>query len=212
MAERIVNGVRFRSIPGWPRHEAGEDGSILSWCKTGGHKFGGLSDAPRVLKQWTSRGYKFVCMAKHGTYHSKPVYRLVLEAFMGPPKPGQEACHNNGVRGDSRLENLRWDTRSGNHADKKRHGTWQGGERHGGAKLLEESVVKIKTELAYGNKTLDQIAEEYGVKKPTIARIRARRTWWHVLPEVNETLAAKRGIRNGMFGGARQAMESREVN
>ena len=51
------------------------------------------------------------------------LHRLVLEAFVGPCPEGMEGCHNNGDPSDNRLENLRWDTRSGNRYDSVRHGT-----------------------------------------------------------------------------------------
>jgi hypothetical protein len=36
--------------------------------------------------------------------------------------PGQQACHNNGVKTDNRAANLRWDTSSENARDIVRHG------------------------------------------------------------------------------------------
>jgi hypothetical protein len=51
------------------------------------------------------------------------IYRLALEAFIGPCPPGMEGCHNNGDAADDRLENLRWDTKSSNARDSVWHGT-----------------------------------------------------------------------------------------
>ncbi|HOW46205.1 MAG TPA: HNH endonuclease signature motif containing protein [Rubrivivax sp.] len=52
-------------------------------------------------------------------HHS--VHRLVAEAFLGPALPGQtDVNHKNGARGDNRLENLEWVTRSENHKHKFR--------------------------------------------------------------------------------------------
>lgn len=50
------------------------------------------------------------------------VHRLVLEAFVGPCPPGMECCHNNGDPSDNRVENLRWDTKKANVADRRKHG------------------------------------------------------------------------------------------
>jgi hypothetical protein len=50
------------------------------------------------------------------------VHRLVLETFVGLRPPNMECCHGNGNPADNRLENLRWDTRSGNMFDTVRHG------------------------------------------------------------------------------------------
>lgn len=49
-------------------------------------------------------------------------YRLVLEAFRGPCPPGHEACHWDDDPMNNRLDNLRWDTPSGNQRDRVRNG------------------------------------------------------------------------------------------
>lgn len=78
----------------------------------------------RMLKQRLStRGYVIVMMSKDGAYQNRLVHRLVLGAFVGEAQDGQECCHLNGVRTDNRLENLRWDTHSGNSQDQVAHGT-----------------------------------------------------------------------------------------
>lgn len=56
---------------------------------------------------------------------TRPVHRLVLEAFVGPCPDGMEGCHSNGDTSDNRLVNLRWDTKSANMQDCLAHG------RHG---------------------------------------------------------------------------------
>lgn len=50
------------------------------------------------------------------------VHTAVLLAFVGERPEGLEACHNNGIPSDNRLENLRWDTRSSNRRDTILHG------------------------------------------------------------------------------------------
>ncbi len=74
----------------------------------------------RVLAGRDVNGYRSVALPG---YPSKLVHRLVLEAFIGQCPDGMECCHNNGVRNDNRLSNLRWDTTSANMFDKQRHGT-----------------------------------------------------------------------------------------
>jgi hypothetical protein len=69
--------------------------------------------------------YLHLDLWKENVAYTVYVHRLVLEAFVGPCPPGMEACHNNGIRDDNRLENLRWDTRVNNHADKHKHGTYE---------------------------------------------------------------------------------------
>lgn len=50
------------------------------------------------------------------------VHRLVLEAFVGPCPPKQEACHHDDDPKNNSLENLRWGTRSENRMDMVRNG------------------------------------------------------------------------------------------
>ena len=61
-------------------------------------------------------GYRTVSLQGH--IHR--VHRLVLETFIGPCPHKMVACHNNGVRNDNRLCNLRWDTMSANVSDWER--------------------------------------------------------------------------------------------
>lgn len=63
-----------------------------------------------------------VVLSRGGVNRTLLVHRLVLAAFVGPQPEEQEGCHWNGDASDNRLENLRWDTRSGNRLDTIRHG------------------------------------------------------------------------------------------
>jgi hypothetical protein len=51
-----------------------------------------------------------VALSKHGKVSDRYIHRLVLTAFCGSPAPGDEGCHNNDIRSDNRLENLRCDS------------------------------------------------------------------------------------------------------
>lgn len=84
-----------------------------------------------------------------------------------------EAAHNNGKRDDNRLRNLRWDTRSGNHADKYRHGTACFGERHGMHVLSADQVRSIRSETG----SLRKIADKFGVGPMQIHRIKTGKNW-----------------------------------
>lgn len=125
-------------------------------------------------------GYKQVSIYRNGKQWQASVHRLVLLAFVGPPPEGAPwACHNNGDPADNRLENLRWDTPAGNHADKSAHGTWQGGENNPAAKLTEQDVLVIR-ELSAEGLGQRKIARMFGVAKPTVKRILSGKTWSHV--------------------------------
>lgn len=67
-------------------------------------------------------GYYQVAIGRSGTML---IHRLVLEAFVCPQPPGQEACHYDDDPKNNHLSNLRWDTKSNNRHDSVRNGTHQ---------------------------------------------------------------------------------------
>lgn len=110
------------------------------------------------------------------------VYRLVLEAFVGPCPLGMEACHYDGDCTNDRLDNLRWDTRAGNIADKHRHGTMIGrkaGIRHHNARLNDDDIRCIRAEPFFPGVN-HMLAKAFGVGWKHISAIRNGHTWGHV--------------------------------
>jgi DNA-binding XRE family transcriptional regulator len=107
------------------------------------------------------------------------VHSLVCLAFIGPRPEGHDVCHWDGIKTNNRLSNLRYDTRSANHLDKRRHGTMAKGSGHGIAVLNAEAVIKIRAARAAG-RSKTSIAEEFGVSRPTIYAIERGMTWRHV--------------------------------
>lgn len=91
-----------------------------------------VSDQGRIRSMRTGRimrpgrlptGYKYFGAHGRGKTQNHYVHRVVLEAFIGPCPEGMECCHNDGNPQNNRLENLRWDTKTNNGADTRRHGT-----------------------------------------------------------------------------------------
>lgn len=78
---------------------------------------------------------------------TREVRRLVLQTFVGPCPNGMECCHNNGIRTDNRVKNLRWDTRKSNIADSVRQGThyaFPAGRESPNAKFTDTEVGWIR--------------------------------------------------------------------
>lgn len=121
-------------------------------------------------------GYSRVNLRKGGESVTKNIHRLVLTAFRGECPPGMEGCHENGIRSDCRLNNLRWDTPKANQADKKVHGTSNDGFRNPQAKMTEAMILEIRLLLAAGKKSVD-IAKKFGVHPNTIYNIKSKRIW-----------------------------------
>jgi hypothetical protein len=77
----------------------------------------------RILKPTPNTdGYLHVGLCRGNKKRTRSVHALVLEAFVGPCPTGLEGCHENDVKSDNRLSNLRWDTRSANTYDRVRNG------------------------------------------------------------------------------------------
>lgn len=102
------------------------------------------------------------------------VHRLVLFAFVGFPPDGHEACHNNGIANDNRIENLRWDTHANNNADRKKHGKYPTGKDHPmfGRKMpneLKEKLLKYNLGAKRSEETKKKMSEaqyrRYAIQK-----------------------------------------------
>jgi hypothetical protein len=81
----------------------------------------------RILKPIPGGGKtKKYFVVSLGQNNNRKIDHIVLEAFVGPRPLGLESCHFDDNGHNNRLANLRWDTRSENHRDSVRNGTWVG--------------------------------------------------------------------------------------
>lgn len=155
----------WRSVLGEPGYEISNRGRVRSWRgPNGSHR-----KKPRLRKLASDKdGYLNVLYISDGWYVLRKVHHLVLEAFVGRRRPGQECRHKNGIASDNRLDNLAWGTRAENDADKLRHGTSQHGERNHRSKLTNKEADMIRK----SKEPLKVLAARYGVRESTISRIR----------------------------------------
>ncbi len=175
----------LQDIPGYAEYAVTEDGRVWSKPRTDN------LDRPRggFFMRPTPRGskrYCYVCLYVDGHPRYRAVHRLVLETFVGPCPEGMEACHNNGIRTDNRLENLRWDTHSEDSKDAIWHGTHpgflskgrtdRGGTANGCAKLTETDVRWIRY-LRTAGVTLHDLAEGFCIGITTVGHIIKQDTW-----------------------------------
>lgn len=159
-------------------YEVSNMGRVISLPKKVYPARGGYFWTPRRLLSITRLGGRYDVVMINCRKHRgvKYVHRLVAEAFIGPAPEGFICCHNNGDKNDNRVENLRWDTPSGNMADMIAHGTRKLGEAKKSAKLTDDIVREIR---AYTGPQKD-LQKKYGVAQATICHARNRRTWKHV--------------------------------
>ncbi|MFC0225657.1 NUMOD4 motif-containing HNH endonuclease [Serratia aquatilis] len=163
---------------GWEgSYEVSNMGRVRSIARKG-RKGSGRTYGGKIIKQTfhKSSGYLVVSLSKDNKARQVLLHRLVLSSFKGDAPEGMECCHENGDRCDPRLKNLRWDTRKNNLADKKKHGTWQGGENNTWHKLNAAQVIAIRA----SNKPHKYWMEKFNVSYGCIAAVIEGRSWKHV--------------------------------
>lgn len=154
----------WRPVVGWEDfYEVSDQGNVRSKVRRAVTNFGERSYGGKPVKR-IDRRYSVVNMTDGKRRQQQMIHLMVLTAFYGPCPDGMQGCHENGDSRDPRLSNLRWDTPKGNHADKKRHGTSQVGERNGNSRLSNSQVAEIK---ASAERTVD-LAERFGVSATAI--------------------------------------------
>lgn len=108
------------------------------------------------------------------------VHRLVAMAFLGAPPEGKdEVNHLNGDKADARPENLEWVTHAENSAHAGRTGLMAHGERHTHSKLSPQAVREARSLFRQGV-THQELANRFGVARPTITYMLNGKTWKHV--------------------------------
>jgi hypothetical protein len=177
----------FRPIKGFPGYRVSKVGVVQScWSRHArpARMTGTWLPLSPIRRRW---GHLTVNLSRAGKKTSRPVHRLVLEAWVGPCPEGLIRCHNNGLPWDNRVENLRRDTYQANSYDSLRHGTRATGSRCRSSKLAEDDVQEIRRLRAEGVRT-GELARRYGVTRKNIEAIVYRRSWRH-LPYPDEMVA-----------------------
>lgn len=130
----------------------------------------------QILKLDTRFGYKCVTLYFDGKEKKDQVHTLVLLAFVGERPAGYQACHNNGVKDDNRIENLRWDTPESNRADIEKHGRRARGSDVKTAVISESQAVDIKRGLIGPAEAV----RLFGIGRTQFYRIKNGKAWQHL--------------------------------
>jgi transcriptional regulator len=154
--------------------------TLLPGRRKGDSKEAKCNGPLRKLNPVTNKvsGYLQIGLRKNSKTYMKYVHILVLEAFKGLCPPGMESCHEDGVKSNCDIDNLRWDTHAANKEDCRRHGTMPLGEKASRSKLTEkqtEEIFKLRSE----KWTHKRIAEKLKVSRPTISLILEGKNWKH---------------------------------
>jgi len=148
----------MKNIPTFKNYSINENGDV--WIDRLNRKKGTF-----LLRN----GYAAVSLTKDGKQKNYTIHSLVLLTFVGErPSNKHEVMHLDGTRCNNSLSNLKWGTRSENCLDKKNHGTFQEGEKHGMHKLNKDQVLQIKSSnlpLVYFAKLFSVTPEAIGYAK-----------------------------------------------
>jgi hypothetical protein len=168
----------WNNVLGWEEfYEVSDQGNVRSKVRKGRTAFGERSYGGKILSPFLhTNGYKTVNLTTAKKRTQVSVHRLVAESFLGECPKNMECCHNNGNPLDNRVVNLRWDTVVSNHADKKGHGTWGGGQNSPTAKLNEQQAKNVK----YSTKPLEYFAQKYNMSISGLSKIRYGVSWKHI--------------------------------
>jgi hypothetical protein len=166
----------WKQIPGCDGYEVSDFGNVRSYYRKGNHKEK-RSPHPRTLaRRDSASGYPSVSLPVDGSYRTRRIHRLVMEAFVGPAPAGMEVAHLNGDRTDARLANLRYVTHQENEAHKAAHGTSGVGERNSGAQMQGWQVAEVKY-LAGKSVPQGKIAALFGISHKQVSAILNGRAW-----------------------------------
>lgn len=169
--------MKLIPIPKAAGYFAGDDGHIYSIY------IGRGVGQPRKMAGYLQDGYLMIRLRARGASKRVAVHRLIIEAFHGQPKSGQQARHLDGNRTNNLPSNLTWGTVKENVADKIRHGRLLFGEKHGMSKLNRYEVLAIKRAQQAGQTQRD-IAKRFNISQGAVCAISTGKTWkWLLAPQ-----------------------------
>jgi hypothetical protein len=130
------------------------------------------------LKPSMKDGYHYVTLYQDEKPMYLRVHRLVAFAFLGaPPTEKHICCHDDGVRTNNLVGNLKWATNSENMKDRVAHGTVP--KRNPlRSKLTVEKVQMLRSKCLETKEWKPSYAAEFfGVSRPTISGILNGSEW-----------------------------------
>jgi hypothetical protein len=168
----VFDGCEIRHTPTFPGYAVTTTAEIWS---------------TRLRKAWTQlktvigkKGRLTVTIRKDGRYRTVGVYHLMLDAFVCPCPPGQEARHLDDDKSNNMLANLAWGTHAENMYDIHRNGIrYNIGERNGNAKLKTCEVEEIKRLLLL-QVPRKIIAQMFLIDRSILSRIVSKLVWKHL--------------------------------
>ena len=158
----------WKAVPDFEGYEVSNLGQVRSYYSRKGGWI--LSNTPQcILSQSTRSGHPFVCLRKDGKSYARQVHSLVALAFIGPRPKGMQVCHGDCSPLNNHLDNLRYDTPSGNALDTIRVNGYTN-------RLSRDDALRIRLDFANGLH-VDELVSRYEVSTGTIYNILAHRAF-----------------------------------
>lgn len=136
--------------------------------------------AARPLAQQILKGYKAAHLWRDGRRTRCAVHALVAAAFIGVKPDGHEINHLDGDRGNNRVSNLEYVTRSQNIQHAMRVIGSYRGSGHVNARLTIAAVIDIKTNCPHRMVDYQAFAVKYNVSPFTVKGIVDGAAWRHI--------------------------------
>lgn len=166
----VDNKEIWACVPWGPAYEVSSLGNVRR-----------VGSVKKLSQSLNHRGYPMVSISVNGRVHSKPVHRLMVDAFLGGLPKGMVTNHINAEKTDNRLTNIEIVTPKENTQHRWKTGTMIFGENCKQSKIDEIQAITILTlsykSILYSGKDL---ASLYGVHPALISQIRRGKTWKHL--------------------------------
>ena len=169
----------WKPIPGYDGYEVSNLGQVRSYKKRGRTKgcltFKFLNLSPG------KQGYTSALLINNdGLRKHKRVHQLIMLAFIGPCPDGMEVCHNNDIKSDNRLDNLRYGTPAENMEDMiKNHNGIHPAKKHTVKRATRIHTKREKFIEIYNScHSLEEVSARIGLKKKTVMEDASRLRRW----------------------------------
>ena len=165
----------WEDIPGY---DGLYQASTLGRVRSFNYKKRQVARVPKILRpSFDNGGYLKVSIYKNKKHLNRNIHKLVVLTFIGPSN-GLQVNHKNGIKSDSRLENLEYITCKENVAHALKTGLIRdrSGERSHNHKLLETDVQYIRNYPKHKGYVIF-LMNKFNVVQSTIYAIRAGSLW-----------------------------------
>lgn len=132
----------------------------------------------KILKNQihSKRGYLIIRLTTKKISKTYDIHILMANTFLGRVDNSLQVCHNNGIKTDCRLENLRIDTVTANNNDRILHGTSNRGTRNGQNKYPDEIILEIRKLADSGEKKV-KLSKKFNIPYAYIRKIINKERW-----------------------------------